>query len=77
MASNSSLSNVLGTPELTELILSKLSLKDLAAARLSMKDFNTSIAVPQTKALRQALFLIPTPASEYVVWKHHQTLNDP
>lgn len=73
----SSLHKVFGTSELAELILSKLSLIDLAAAREAIKDLNTSIADPQTRALKQALFLIPTQASEYVIWKRHQELQDP
>lgn len=76
-AAPASLSMVLGTRELSELILSKLALIDLAAAHGSIKDFNTSIEDPQTKALKQALFLIRTPASEYVIWKHHHELQDP
>lgn len=76
-AAPTSLSKVFGTPELAELVLSKLSLIDLAAARGTITDLNTSIADPQTKTLKQALFLIPKAATEYAIWKRHQELQDP
>ncbi|KAL1652257.1 hypothetical protein SLS58_000384 [Diplodia intermedia] len=52
---------VLDTPELLELILSKLPVKDLLLAQNVCKTFNTAIASSPT--LQQALFLRPFPAT--------------
>ncbi|OJD40525.1 f-box domain protein [Diplodia corticola] len=53
--------DVLNTPELLELVLSKLPMRDLLLAQRVCKGFNTAIASSPT--LQQALFFRPLPAT--------------